>query len=164
MMTNRMMTNHPDAVNVASVLSGPLHAPDRTIEKDSEPPRLTRSRPTGETRFPPCQAAERAGFEPATDLSARTRFPVALLRPLGHLSEPEQSTPAGIRRPRGRSPRDLQKAPTSGAFGPLGHLSNHGTPAAIGRLGNLDLDVHSGLLVAGHAAVDVVRAALQVDR
>ena len=31
--------------------------------------------------------AERAGFEPATDLSARTRFPVALLRPLGHLSE-----------------------------------------------------------------------------
>src|SRR5712691_3579616 len=30
---------------------------------------------------------ERAGFEPATHLSARTRFPVALLRPLGHLSE-----------------------------------------------------------------------------
>ena len=31
--------------------------------------------------------AERAGFEPATHLSARTRFPVALLRQLGHLSE-----------------------------------------------------------------------------
>src|SRR5215208_3852358 len=30
--------------------------------------------------------AERAGFEPATRLSAGTRFPVALLRPLGHLS------------------------------------------------------------------------------
>ena len=30
---------------------------------------------------------ERAGFEPATHLSARTRFPVALLRPLGHLSK-----------------------------------------------------------------------------
>ena len=30
--------------------------------------------------------AERAGFKPATHLSARTRFPVALLRPLGHLS------------------------------------------------------------------------------
>src|SRR3954452_23917347 len=30
--------------------------------------------------------AERAGFEPAMDLSAHTRFPVALLRPLGHLS------------------------------------------------------------------------------
>ena len=30
--------------------------------------------------------AERAGFEPATHLAARTRFPVALLRPLGHLS------------------------------------------------------------------------------
>src|SRR5207248_2566509 len=32
------------------------------------------------------ERAERAGFEPATHLSARTRFPVALLRPLGHLS------------------------------------------------------------------------------
>src|SRR3954466_12074635 len=30
--------------------------------------------------------AEREGFEPSTHLSARTRFPVALLRPLGHLS------------------------------------------------------------------------------
>ena len=34
--------------------------------------------------------AERAGFEPATHLAARTRFPVALLRPLGHLSEGQQ--------------------------------------------------------------------------
>src|SRR5207248_427534 len=34
--------------------------------------------------------AERAGFEPATHLAARTRFPVALLRPLGHLSGPSQ--------------------------------------------------------------------------
>ena len=33
---------------------------------------------------------ERAGFEPATHLSARTRFPVALLRPLGHLSKRRQ--------------------------------------------------------------------------
>src|SRR5436190_4868861 len=32
------------------------------------------------------RGAERAGFEPATHLSARTRVPVALLRPLGHLS------------------------------------------------------------------------------
>ena len=32
------------------------------------------------------QLTERAGFEPATRLSTRTRFPVALLRPLGHLS------------------------------------------------------------------------------
>ena len=43
----------------------------------------------GETWFPPRfphAEAERAGFEPATHLSARTRFPVALLRPLGHLS------------------------------------------------------------------------------
>src|SRR6185312_7269954 len=35
---------------------------------------------------------ERAGFEPATQLSPRTRFPVALLRPLGHLSEAVQGT------------------------------------------------------------------------
>src|SRR3954454_2076696 len=41
--------------------------------------------PVGETWFPP-RSTERAGFEPATHLSARTRFPVALLRPLGHLS------------------------------------------------------------------------------
>src|SRR2546423_7265685 len=40
---------------------------------------------------------ERAGFEPATHLSARTRFPVALLRPLGHLSEGAQRI--GLRRP-----------------------------------------------------------------
>src|SRR5262249_53889622 len=33
---------------------------------------------------------ERAGFEPATHLSARTRFPVASLRPLGHLSARQQ--------------------------------------------------------------------------
>jgi hypothetical protein len=38
-----------------------------------------------DTRGPEGEA-ERAGFEPATHLSARTRFPVALLRPLGHLS------------------------------------------------------------------------------
>src|SRR5437764_2018684 len=42
-------------------------------------------RARGGTRFPHAEA-ERAGFEPATHLSARTRFPVALLRPLGHLS------------------------------------------------------------------------------
>src|ERR671922_2062000 len=36
---------------------------------------------------------ERAGFEPATDLSARTRFPVALLRPLGHLSWSRSGVP-----------------------------------------------------------------------
>ena len=35
-------------------------------------------------------AAEREGFEPSRHLSAPTRFPVALLRPLGHLSEAPQ--------------------------------------------------------------------------
>jgi hypothetical protein len=33
---------------------------------------------------------EREGFEPSRHLSAPTRFPVALLRPLGHLSEAPQ--------------------------------------------------------------------------
>src|ERR671936_819079 len=51
--------------------------------------------------------AERAGFEPATDLSARTRFPVALLRPLGHLSAAFSVSPAGLRRSYWRSPHDL---------------------------------------------------------
>src|ERR1700751_5185113 len=36
---------------------------------------------------PTSLVTEREGFEPSTHLSARTRFPVALLRPLGHLSE-----------------------------------------------------------------------------
>src|SRR5437762_2122932 len=41
----------------------------------------------------PVAEAERAGFEPATHLAARTRFPVALLRPLGHLSRCRRSVP-----------------------------------------------------------------------
>src|SRR5674476_1307458 len=32
--------------------------------------------------------AERAGFEPAVHLTAHTRFPSVLLKPLGHLSVP----------------------------------------------------------------------------
>jgi hypothetical protein len=39
--------------------------------------------------------AEREGFEPSTHLSARTRFPVALLRPLGHLSGSNDIEPQG---------------------------------------------------------------------
>ncbi len=42
--------------------------------------------------------AERAGFEPARHLSAPTRFPVALLRPLGHLSEDAQPTADDVQR------------------------------------------------------------------
>ena len=42
--------------------------------------------------------AEREGFEPSTHLSARTRFPVALLRPLGHLSEREQGIDCRVER------------------------------------------------------------------
>src|SRR5438105_1653948 len=50
----------------------------------------------------PVRQAERAGFEPATHLSARTRFPVALLRPLGHLSLAAESA-AHFRRGQVRS-------------------------------------------------------------
>ena len=41
--------------------------------------------------------AERAGFEPARHLSAPTRFPVALLRPLGHLSVRERPRRVTVR-------------------------------------------------------------------
>src|ERR1700751_360276 len=41
---------------------------------------------------PTSLVTEREGFEPSTHLSARTRFPVALLRPLGHLSGRRHST------------------------------------------------------------------------
>src|SRR4051794_19517975 len=61
----------------------------RSPAESSHRPRqssIPRRRGRGGTRFPHAEA-ERAGFEPATHLSARTRFPVALLRPLGHLSE-----------------------------------------------------------------------------
>jgi hypothetical protein len=56
----------------------PLRHPSAT---DAQP-----SRGAEEQRLPRVPGTERAGFEPATHLSARTRFPVALLRPLGHLS------------------------------------------------------------------------------
>src|SRR2546423_11073043 len=52
--------------------------------------RIPIERHRGAPRLPWRERAERAGFEPATHLSARTRFPVALLRPLGHLSERAQ--------------------------------------------------------------------------
>ena len=50
-----------------------------------QPCRAEKEGPAGEPWVPPPRT-ERAGFEPATQLSPRTRFPVALLRPLGHLS------------------------------------------------------------------------------
>ena len=71
------------------LVSVPLFAPETLRERGGvthiAPPRPKKGRPVGETWFPP-RVTERAGFEPATHLSARTRFPVALLRPLGHLS------------------------------------------------------------------------------
>src|SRR4029453_19453501 len=61
----------------------------------------------------PKSEAERAGFEPATHLSARTRFPVALLRPLGHLSVPEaekEGFEASINASRGAKPTGAQQS------------------------------------------------------
>ena len=42
----------------------------------------------------PAPLTEREGFEPSTHLSAGTRFPVAFLRPLGHLSKPSEANVA----------------------------------------------------------------------
>ncbi len=58
--------------------AGPPH---RDAGRDADVTLKVSSRPA-RPRWP----AEREGFEPSTHLSARTRFPVALLRPLGHLS------------------------------------------------------------------------------
>src|SRR3954454_23491887 len=50
--------------------------------------RIVPPSPNGESpREAGFRQAEGEGFEPSTHLSARTRFPVALLRPLGHPSE-----------------------------------------------------------------------------
>ena len=70
----------------------------RETERDADPGRrevrLDDGRHLGASRRPGSSwgnhgsptRTEREGFEPSTHLSARTRFPVALLRPLGHLS------------------------------------------------------------------------------
>ena len=92
---------------------------------------------------------ERAGFEPATQLSPRTRFPVALLRPLGHLSESETLASASRAQARlGRARRgvtvawhvdavrSLQELPTgaearfSGRGGPLAVVCANGGQSA----------------------------------
>jgi hypothetical protein len=91
----------------------------------------------------PSGVAERAGFEPATDLSARTRFPVALLRPLGHLSERGRvSAPAlGISRSASRFPSTTRGGPHGQAVDRLvaRHLQAGALPWAItsGPDGNL---------------------------
>ena len=66
--------------------------------------RPDRSRTRRRAGFASVVETERAGFEPATQLSPRTRFPVALLRPLGHLSE-RANLSARPTTPRGRAGR-----------------------------------------------------------
>src|SRR5579872_1168938 len=58
----------------------------RLTAPDGAPARPRRPRGDAALRLDRPQWTEREGFEPSTHLSARTRFPVALLRPLGHLS------------------------------------------------------------------------------
>ena len=58
---------------------------------------------------------ERAGFEPATHLSARTRFPVALLRPLGHLSKGRSLARRRALSPASRDGRRTPRRPGSAA-------------------------------------------------
>src|SRR5207248_470629 len=100
--------------------------------------------------------AERAGFEPATDLSARTRFPVALLRPVGRAkpTRPPGSAPqaaptdrsdtsprrSAYRRPvkngrAGEAHATSRVGAASGADGPLGHLSapSQGNPTEVSQ-------------------------------
>src|SRR5437870_1123745 len=64
----------------------------------------------GENRSFPPAVTERAGFEPATHLSAGTRFPVALLQPLGHLSgwDEGKGTGLGLLRQEGDEVVDLR--------------------------------------------------------
>src|SRR4029450_4476449 len=81
--------------------------------------RMTRGGTCGGS--PRTSTAERAGFEPAMDLSAHTRFPVALLRPLGHLSEKGQGGGRQAEAPRSRAAWERRRK--SDASGPLGHLS-----------------------------------------
>jgi hypothetical protein len=85
----------------------------------------------GETWFPP-RCTERAGFEPATHLSARTRFPVALLRPLGHLSV-LRSGEGGIRTLDGGI--HPHNALAGRRLQPLGHFSARGAQDSRGFFG-----------------------------
>ena len=78
---------------------------------------------------------ERAGFEPATQLSPRTRFPVALLRPLGHLSESDNLS---VRLPASRARETSTAFAVAWSHGPRGHVddaSDRGRSAALGRGG-----------------------------
>ena len=86
----------------------------------------------------PARAAEREGFEPSRHLSAPTRFPVVLLRPLGHLSEAAKGSRSPAVRSGGYEPpircfrtdrpasgltrsrsflRSLRRSPTEGSCG-----------------------------------------------
>ena len=84
--------------------NAPQNGPEADKAREPQTParrqrQAPRGAPSGRTKANPATIggsrgsnvallAERAGFEPATHLAARTRFPVALLRPLGHLSAP----------------------------------------------------------------------------
>src|SRR6266576_83841 len=109
--------------------------PRATPRSTTWPPPRPRSRGRqAPSSFPHADQAEteRAGFEPATHLSARTRFPVALLRPLGHLSV-LRSGEGGIRTLDGGI--HPHNALAGRRLQPLGHFSadDQDTPASAGR-------------------------------
>ena len=91
----------------------------RLVSADPIKPSMTRnpeaSRPRGSNVV---LMAERAGFEPATHLAARTRFPVALLRPLGHLSKRAKTSRYAVRPRRGG--RAVECGGLENRYGPLG--------------------------------------------
>src|SRR5439155_61800 len=92
-------------MTISTSESSARNAPTKCSPLDPAPSTTTRPLapitrpPLAQEETPRGVSAERAGFEPATHLSARTRFPVALLRPLGHLSvAPQQPSrpPASV--------------------------------------------------------------------
>ena len=81
-----------DARVVRALTAGELALDDGDLDVGIEPAKradevLAARSGADHDHAPVGHQTERAGFEPATHLSARTRFPVALLRPLGHLSK-----------------------------------------------------------------------------
>ena len=78
-----------DLLRQRKALRGASMDPDVATERD--PTRSSTIGSKNEARVGPRRETERAGFEPAKHLSALTRFPVALLRPLGHLSAAAQA-------------------------------------------------------------------------
>src|SRR5215813_7623905 len=85
-----------------------MEKPSAANEESPTPLFLTRRE--ARAKPVPLREAEREGFEPSTHLSAGTRFPVAFLRPLGHLS--------GLAESSARQARSQRPKPDCAGFRP----------------------------------------------